>query len=101
MYIESVKVKFLMASFEMFKIIDGNGRQPLQNRDFQSHLQKLNVYKNVLLRIKYDCFPSSKKKILFTHLSPSAPSVIYERRGEPCHEFMQSFMHPFFKHIAT
>ena len=96
MYIESVKVNFLMASFEMFKIIDRNGRQSLQNRDFQSHLQKLNVYINVLLGLKYDCFPNSKRKILFTHLSPSAPSVIYERRGEPCHVFMQSFTHPFF-----
>ena len=90
-----------MASFEMFKIIDGNGRQPLQNRDFQSHLQKLNVYINVFLGIKYDCFPNSKKKILFTHLSPSTPPVIYERLGEPCHEIMQSFMHPLFKQIAT
>ena len=66
-----------MASFEMFKIIDRNGPQPLQNRDSQSHLWKLNVYQNVLLGIKYDCFPNSEKKILFTHLSPSAPSVIY------------------------
>ena len=54
-------------------------------------MRKLNVYQNVLLGIKYDCFPNSEKKILFTHLSPSATSVIYEGRGEPCHEFMQSF----------